>query len=121
MILIAASHFIKKMMNRMKSGADNERKDTEQKETGKDATIQQVTLFNSDTGRLIGQELQILRIYSGNVDLQSTYKTICLSPQMSVADVIEAALKRFRIEAPGADYYLSVLHLDSGISSPSSL
>ncbi|RKO91496.1 hypothetical protein BDK51DRAFT_45614 [Blyttiomyces helicus] len=60
------------------------------------------------------QPLNVLRIYAGNVDLKATFKTVALKESTTAIELIDAALKRFRV--PGAtpdEYYVSVLHMDS--------
>ncbi|KAJ3037478.1 hypothetical protein HDV00_001653 [Rhizophlyctis rosea] len=60
------------------------------------------------------EPINVLRIFAGNVDLKATFKTVALTHQMTTAELLASALKRFRV--PGAsteDWYLTVLHMDS--------
>ncbi|KAJ3191735.1 hypothetical protein HK101_007448 [Irineochytrium annulatum] len=60
------------------------------------------------------EPINVLRIYAGNVDLKATFKSVALTKDMTVTQLVEVVLKRFRV--PGAspnEYYLSLLHLDS--------
>ncbi|KAI9360462.1 hypothetical protein DFJ73DRAFT_83718 [Zopfochytrium polystomum] len=57
--------------------------------------------------------LNVLRIYAGNVDLKATFKTVSLSKTMSAIDLLEQALRRFRVTGTVEEYYLSVIHMDS--------
>ncbi len=56
----------------------------------------------------------MIRIFAGNVDLKATFKTVAIKDEMTVKDVLDAALKKFRVADNGlGEYYLSILHLDS--------
>ncbi|KAL2916387.1 protein phosphatase regulator [Polyrhizophydium stewartii] len=58
--------------------------------------------------------INVLRIYTGNVDLEATFKSVSFTETMSASELVEGALKKFRV--PGAnprDFHLSVLHMDS--------
>ncbi|KAJ3096386.1 hypothetical protein HDU97_005931 [Phlyctochytrium planicorne] len=60
------------------------------------------------------EPINVLRIFAGNVDLKATSKAVAVSKEMNFGELLEAALRKFRV--PGAvanEYYLSVLHLDS--------
>ncbi|KAJ3096733.1 hypothetical protein HK100_005502 [Physocladia obscura] len=58
--------------------------------------------------------IRVLRIYSGNVDLNATFKTVAWSEDSTVASLLENSLKRFKISnAASGEYYLSILHFDS--------
>ncbi|KAJ1553901.1 hypothetical protein HK405_006579, partial [Cladochytrium tenue] len=58
--------------------------------------------------------INVLRIYAGNVDLKATFKSMAVNGSMRFADLLEAAVKRFRIDgAVAGEYYLSVVHMDS--------
>ncbi|KAJ1561090.1 hypothetical protein HK405_004959, partial [Cladochytrium tenue] len=58
--------------------------------------------------------INVLRIYAGNVDLKATFKSVAVNGNMRFADLLEAAVKRFRIDgAVAGEYYLSVVHMDS--------
>ncbi|KAI9347408.1 hypothetical protein DFJ73DRAFT_836598 [Zopfochytrium polystomum] len=60
------------------------------------------------------EPINVLRIYAGNVDLKATFKTVAINKNMTVGDLLEASLKRFRVpNASAGEYYLSVLHFDS--------
>ncbi|KAJ3316511.1 hypothetical protein HDU76_001742 [Blyttiomyces sp. JEL0837] len=60
------------------------------------------------------EPINVLRIYAGNVDLKATFKSIAINKDMNFGDLLEAALKRFRVSGAAAgEYYLSVLHFDS--------
>ncbi|KAJ3205813.1 hypothetical protein HDU82_004942 [Entophlyctis luteolus] len=59
--------------------------------------------------------ITVLRIYTGNVDLKATYKAVALSTTMTTSDLLDVALKRFRVDnEPSNNYFLSVLFMDSG-------
>ncbi|KAJ3006425.1 UNVERIFIED_CONTAM: hypothetical protein HDU68_004069, partial [Siphonaria sp. JEL0065] len=61
------------------------------------------------------KSINVLRIYTGNVDLKATYKAVALMPDMNTAQLLDVALKRFRVEGESAsNYFLSVLFMDSG-------
>ncbi|KAI8614350.1 hypothetical protein BC830DRAFT_1082052 [Chytriomyces sp. MP71] len=61
------------------------------------------------------KSINILRIYTGNVDLKATYKAVALTPEMTTATLLDVALKRFRVENESSNnYFLSVLFMDSG-------
>ncbi|KAI9347019.1 hypothetical protein BDR26DRAFT_93100 [Obelidium mucronatum] len=61
------------------------------------------------------KSINVLRIYTGNVDLKATYKAVALMPDMTTAQLLDVALKRFRVEGESAsNYFLSVLFMDSG-------
>ncbi|KAJ3291677.1 hypothetical protein HDU79_002135 [Rhizoclosmatium sp. JEL0117] len=61
------------------------------------------------------QSINVLRIYTGNVDLKATYKAVALLPDMTTTQLLEVALKRFRVDnADASTYFLSVLFMDSG-------
>ncbi|KAJ3125932.1 hypothetical protein HK100_010532 [Physocladia obscura] len=58
--------------------------------------------------------IRVLRIYSGNVDLNATFKTVAWSEDSTVANLLENSLKKFKIlNATSGEYYLSILHFDS--------
>ncbi|KAJ1557231.1 hypothetical protein HK096_008424 [Nowakowskiella sp. JEL0078] len=68
----------------------------------------------SDTEANDQEPINILRIYAGNVDLKATYKTVALTNQMTIKELLAASLRRFRVpESSIGEYYLSVLHMDS--------
>ncbi|KAJ3073819.1 Talin-1 [Podochytrium sp. JEL0797] len=59
--------------------------------------------------------INVLRIYTGNVDLKATYKAVALTPDMTTSQLLEVSLKRFRVQGgTSSDYFLSVLFMDSG-------
>jgi hypothetical protein len=50
------------------------------------------------------------------VDLKATFKTVAVTKQMIVSDLVASALKKFRIpKANVEEYYIGVLHMDSRI------
>ena len=56
----------------------------------------------------------MLRIYAGNADLKATFKTVAIKKGMLVKNVVEEAVKKFRILNANADeYYIGVLFMDS--------
>ncbi|KAJ3110629.1 hypothetical protein HK100_002970 [Physocladia obscura] len=58
--------------------------------------------------------IRVLRIYSGNVDLNATFKTVAWSEESTVENLLQNSLKRFKISnATSGEYYLSILHFDS--------
>ncbi|KAI8619224.1 hypothetical protein BC830DRAFT_810494 [Chytriomyces sp. MP71] len=58
--------------------------------------------------------IRVLRIYSGNVDLNATFKTVVWNEETTVETLLAATLKRFKVaNASSGEYYLSVLHFDS--------
>ena len=60
------------------------------------------------------EPISVLRIYAGNVDLKATFKTVAINKDMIVSELLEAALRRFRVpDANPEEYYISVLHMDS--------
>ena len=60
------------------------------------------------------EPINVLRIYAGNVDLKATFKTVAITKEMLVSDLLESCLRRFRVLNANADeYYLSILHMDS--------
>ncbi|KAJ3220117.1 hypothetical protein HDU67_006873 [Dinochytrium kinnereticum] len=60
------------------------------------------------------EPINVLRIYAGNVDLKATFKSVAISKDITVGELLESALKRFRVPGANAsEFYLSVLHLDS--------
>lgn len=60
------------------------------------------------------EPISVLRIYAGNVDLKATFKTVAITKDMIVSELLEAALRRFRVpDANPEEYYISVLHMDS--------
>ncbi|KAJ3113284.1 hypothetical protein HDU96_003588 [Phlyctochytrium bullatum] len=60
------------------------------------------------------EPINVLRIYAGNVDLKATFKSVAITKEMNVGELLESALKRFRVPgATASEFYLSVLHLDS--------
>ncbi|KAJ3285931.1 hypothetical protein HK104_009244 [Borealophlyctis nickersoniae] len=72
-------------------------------------SLQPTFVANSDK-----EPINVLRIYAGNVDLKATFKSVALKNQMTASELVDAALKRFRV--PGAsvnEYYITVLHMDS--------
>ncbi|KAJ3067130.1 hypothetical protein HK102_007488, partial [Quaeritorhiza haematococci] len=53
------------------------------------------------------EPINVLRIFAGNVDLKATFKSVALTKSMTVTDLMEAALKRFRVpNALPHDYYI---------------
>ncbi|KAJ3151876.1 hypothetical protein HDU86_006008 [Geranomyces michiganensis] len=60
------------------------------------------------------EPINVLRIYAGNVDLKATFKTVALTPSLTALELLEVALKRFRVpNATPNEYYVSVLHMDA--------
>ncbi|KAI8614364.1 hypothetical protein BC830DRAFT_391160 [Chytriomyces sp. MP71] len=58
--------------------------------------------------------IHVLRIYSGNVDLNATFKTVVWNEETTVETLLAATLKRFKVaDTSIGEYYLSVLHFDS--------
>ncbi|TPX34854.1 hypothetical protein SmJEL517_g02587 [Synchytrium microbalum] len=58
--------------------------------------------------------INVLRIYAGNVDLKANFKTVAIKKGMSVRDLVDAALKKFRISnAKDGEYYVGLLFMDS--------
>ncbi|KAJ3388294.1 hypothetical protein HDU84_009879 [Entophlyctis sp. JEL0112] len=57
--------------------------------------------------------IRVLRIYSGNVDLNATFKTVTYTQETTVAQLLDSALKRFKVNGAKGEYYLSLLHFDS--------
>lgn len=56
--------------------------------------------------------------FTGNVDLKATFKTVALKKDMLVTDLIQAALKKFRVpDAKPEEFYIGVLHMDSRMSA----
>ncbi|KAJ3175787.1 hypothetical protein HDU87_005781 [Geranomyces variabilis] len=63
---------------------------------------------------LTKEPINVLRIYAGNVDLKATFKTVALTPSLTALELLEVALKRFRVpNATPNEYYVSVLHMDA--------
>ncbi|TPX43448.1 hypothetical protein SeMB42_g04715 [Synchytrium endobioticum] len=59
-------------------------------------------------------DIHVLRIYAGNANLKATFKTVAIKHGMLVRDVVEEALKKFRISSANPDeYYIGVLFGDS--------
>ncbi|KAJ3012247.1 hypothetical protein HKX48_006366 [Thoreauomyces humboldtii] len=60
------------------------------------------------------EPISVLRIYAGNVDLKATFKTVALTPSLTATDLLEVALRRFRVpNATPNEFYVSVLHMDA--------
>ena len=56
----------------------------------------------------------MIRIFAGNADLKATFKTVALTPTMTVFDLMTLALRRFRVPNPNPNqWYISFLHGDS--------
>lgn len=81
---------------------------TRRKISEDEANSQSNTMVTSEKKKAIN----VLRIYAGNVDLKATFKTVAITRTMTVDQLLEQCLKRFRVEGKN-EYYLSVLHFDS--------
>ncbi|KAJ3351765.1 hypothetical protein HDU83_008667 [Entophlyctis luteolus] len=57
--------------------------------------------------------IRVLRIYSGNVDLNATFKAVTYTEETTVGQLLESALKRFKVTGANGEYYLSLIHFDS--------
>ncbi|KAI8799935.1 hypothetical protein BJ742DRAFT_780911 [Cladochytrium replicatum] len=71
--------------------------------------------LNGGASKGPGQEpINVVRIFAGNVDLKATFKTVALTKSMTVGELLNASLRRFRVpETSINEYYVSVLHMDS--------
>lgn len=87
----------------------------------KETPVIETQLSEQDLSQL-AEPINVLRIFAGifvnnmlgNVDLKATFKTISVTKNMIISDLVEAALKKFRADgANPSEYYLSVLHMDS--------
>ncbi|KAJ3225659.1 hypothetical protein HDU81_007751 [Chytriomyces hyalinus] len=94
--------FLKKLWTKEKSPS-----------TASPSTSNKVTASNASTEPK--KLINVLRIYTGNVDLKATYKAVALTQDMTTSALLDLALKRFRVEnEPANNYFLSVLFMDSG-------
>ncbi|KAJ1339303.1 hypothetical protein BSLG_006070 [Batrachochytrium salamandrivorans] len=58
--------------------------------------------------------INVLRIFAGNVNLDATFKSVAFTETMIASELVNGALKKFRVQgANPADYYISVLYMDS--------
>ncbi|KAJ3396239.1 hypothetical protein HDU92_003697 [Lobulomyces angularis] len=74
--------------------------------------LSQDDALSTDLGK--SEPINVLRIFAGNVDLKATFKTVAINKHMKISDLLEASVKKFRINnASPKEYYLSVLHMDS--------
>ncbi|KAI8906211.1 hypothetical protein DFJ77DRAFT_200239 [Powellomyces hirtus] len=63
---------------------------------------------------MLKEPISVLRIYAGNVDLKATFKTVALTPTLTATELLEVALRRFRVpNATPNEFYVSVLHMDA--------
>ncbi|KAJ1568848.1 hypothetical protein HK405_013117 [Cladochytrium tenue] len=70
--------------------------------------------FSADSVPQAIDPINVLRIYAGNVDLEATHKAIAIHKDMTFRQLLETALRRFRVlDANPDEYYLSVVHMDS--------
>ncbi|KAJ1555564.1 hypothetical protein HK405_000361, partial [Cladochytrium tenue] len=101
-------------------------KKNEEKPSSRDASDSednepQYSSRRSTSGRLSADSvpraidpINVLRIYAGNVDLEATHKAIAIHKGMTFRQLLETALRRFRVlDANPDEYYLSVVHMDS--------
>ena len=59
-------------------------------------------------------EENIIRVYAGNIELKTSYKSIKIEEGMTARDILLIAMERFRIPKDTIDeYYIGVIHFES--------